>query len=477
MIGGEFLTRTLAAEDVFTPEDFNDEHRAVRKTVDEFWRKEAEPVLDRIAHKDHDAAVGLLRKSCELGLTGVVVPEVYGGMEMDLTSAMIVAEGLARDGSYAGWHGAHAGIGTLPVLLFGTEEQKQVFAEAGGRGVDWRVRADGASGGLGRAGGEDPRGSERRRYALCAERLEDVDHERGQGGSVHHFREDRRDGGQIHRLSGGAFGRGGFHRSRRSEDGHSGLVDMRGVFRQRGRARSNVLGEIGRGHIIAFNILNLGRLKLGPFAVGGAKQVLKVSAATRRSGRRSADPLPLRPDSGEAGGDGCADVRRGDAELRGVRVYRVPVEGFRLESAPDAARVKLKAIEEFAAECSMVKVYASEVLDYVVDEGVQIHGGYGYHQDYLVERAYRDSRINRIFEGTNEINRLLATGMLLKRAMRGQLDLVGAVKRVQAALMEPPSPGAPRPPRPPRASRSWRWARRTRGSAINWSTSRRCWRR
>jgi alkylation response protein AidB-like acyl-CoA dehydrogenase len=204
----------------------------------------------------------------------------------------------------------------------------------------------------------------------------------------------------------------------------------------------NVLGEIGRGHIIAFNILNLGRLKLGPFAVGGAKQVLKVSAAYAQERQAFGGPIAR---------FGLIQAKLAEMVVRtfAAETLSYAVCGFiesRLTgfdwSAPDAARAKLRAIEEFAAECSMVKVYASEVLDFVVDEGVQIHGGYGYHQDYLVERAYRDSRINRIFEGTNEINRLLVTGMLLKRAMRGQLDLVGAVKRVQAALLEPPSPGS-----------------------------------
>lgn len=443
MIGGEFLTRTLAAEDVFTPEDFTEEHRAVRKTVDEFWRKEAEPVLDRIVHKDHDAAVGLLRKSCELGLTGVVVPEVYGGMEMDLTSAMLVAEGLARDGSYAGWHGAHAGIGTLPVLLFGTEEQKRRYLprlvageligayaltepQAGSDALAVKTRAD--------------LNAEGTHYVLNGSKMWITN-----AGKADLFTVFAKIGGAADKFTAFLVERSAAGVSighEESKMGIQGSSTCAVYFDNVAVPVENVLGEIGRGHIIAFNILNLGRLKLGPFAVGGAKQVLKVSAAYAQERQAFGGPIAR---------FGLIQAKLAEMVVRtfAAETLSYAVCGFiesRLTgfdwSAPDAARVKLKAIEEFAAECSMVKVYASEVLDFVVDEGVQIHGGYGYHQDYLVERAYRDSRINRIFEGTNEINRLLATGMLLKRAMRGQLDLVGAVKRVQAALMEPPSPGS-----------------------------------
>lgn len=442
MIGGEFLTRALNAEDVFTPEDFTEEHRAVRKTVDEFWRNEAEPVLDRIAHKDHDAAVALLRKSCELGLTGVVVPEAYGGMEMDLTSAMIVAEGLARDGSYAGWHGAHAGIGTLPVLLFGTEEQKQRYLprlvsgeligayaltepHAGSDALAVKTRAD--------------LNAEGTHYVLNGSKMWITN-----AGKADLFTIFAKIGGAADKFTAFLVERGSEGVSIGHEEAKMGIQGSStcAVYLDNVRVPvDNLLGEIGRGHIIAFNILNLGRLKLGPFAVGGAKQVLKVSAAYAQERHAFGGPIAR---------FGLIQAKLAEMAVRifAAETLSYAACGFiesRLGdftwSAPDAARAKLKAIEEFAAECSMVKVFASEMLDFVVDEGVQIHGGYGYHQDYLVERAYRDSRINRIFEGTNEINRLLATGMLLKRAVRGQLDLISAVKRVQAALLEPPSPG------------------------------------
>jgi butyryl-CoA dehydrogenase len=192
----------------------------------------------------------------------------------------------------------------------------------------------------------------------------------------------------------------------------------------------NVLGEIGRGHIIAFNILNIGRLKLGPFTTGAAKEVLRISlkyAKERRAFGKSIAEFGM--------------IQHKLAEMA-IRIYAAESMSYRVVGLIEAEmkeQTLLKAVEEYAAECSYIKVFASEMLDYVVDEGVQIHGGYGYHHDYAVETAYRDSRINRIFEGTNEINRLLATGMLLKRAQRGQLPLVEAVKKLQADLLSGPS--------------------------------------
>src|SRR5258708_19039017 len=205
----------------------------------------------------------------------------------------------------------------------------------------------------------------------------------------------------------------------------------------------NVLGEIGRGHIIAFNILNLGRLKLGPFAVGGAKNVLSLSIKYAKERKAFGTTISqfgmIQHKLAEMA------IRTFAAESLSYRVVgqiEALLEGFTW-SQPDAARVMMKAVEEFAAECSIVKVYASEVLDYVVDEGVQIHGGYGFHQDYAVERAYRDSRINRIFEGTNEINRLLIPGIMLKRAAKGTLALVQAAQGVLSEVLSGPSSSEP----------------------------------
>lgn len=429
--GGEFLIRSADSREIFTPEDFTDEHRAIARTTDEFWNKEVVPNLEAIQHQDHEAAARVLKKSAELGLTAVVVPESYGGMEMDLISAMIVAEGLAKDGSYAGWHGAHAGIGTLPLLLFGTEEQKQQYLpkltsgewigayaltepHAGSDALAAKTRAD-----------LSPDGSH---YVLNGSKMWITN-----AGKADLFTVFAKVNGEqftaflVERnVAGLTVGQ------EEKKMGIKGSSTCAVYFDNVRVPAANLLGEIGRGHIIAFNILNLGRLKLGPFAVGGSKNV--IQSCIKYAKERNAFGGPIAR---------FGVIQYKLAEMM-IRTFAAETISYRVAGEVERHGDVLKGAEEFAIECSYVKVFASEVLDYVVDEGVQIHGGYGYHQDYMVERAYRDSRINRIFEGTNEINRLLATGMLLKRAMRGQLPLVAAVKQVQDELLSPSlAPAAP----------------------------------
>jgi alkylation response protein AidB-like acyl-CoA dehydrogenase len=438
--GGAFLIEERQPADIFTPEDFTDEHRAIARTTDEFWKQDVEPHLEAIQHQETGVAVSILKKSGALGLTAVIVPERFGGMEMDLTSAMIVAERVARDGSYSGWHGAHAGIGTLPVLLFGTEEQKQKYLprlasvemvgayalsepHAGSDALAARTRAD-----------LNPEGTH---YILNGQKMWITN-----GGSADLFTVFAKIGGEqftaflVERAWAGVN-----PGAEEKKMGIKGSSTTAIYFDNVAVPKENVLGEIGRGHIIAFNILNLGRLKLGPFAVGGSKSVIAISAKYAKErkafGKSIAQFGMIQHKLAEMA------IRTFAAETmsyRTVGMIEGRLQGWSWEQ-PDAAQVMLKAVEEFATECSFVKVFASEALDYVVDEGVQIHGGYGYHQDYAVERSYRDSRINRIFEGTNEINRLLATGMLLKRAQRGQLPLVEAVKKLQSELLAGPATG------------------------------------
>ena len=438
MQGGGFLVEDQTAEQVFTPEDFTDEHRAIARATEEFSAKEIEPNLEAIQHQQPGVAVRVLKKSAEIGLTAVLVPEAYGGMEMDLTSAMIVAEGIAKDGSYAGWHGAHSGIGTLPVLLYGTPAQKEKYLtrlasaeligayclsepEAGSDALAAKTRADLSADGT--------------YYTLNGQKMWITN-----GGAADLYTVFAKVGGEkftaflVERATPGV--------SAGAEEKKMGIKgsSTTPVFFDNVKVPvENVLGEIGRGHIIAFNILNLGRLKLGPFAVGGMKNVLQLSL--QYSKQRVAFGKPIAQFGMMQAKLAEMAIKTFAAETMSYRVTGMIEEkltGWSWAQA-DAAAVKLKAVEEFAAECSYIKVFASEALDYVVDEGVQIHGGYGYHQDYLVERAYRDSRINRIFEGTNEINRMLATGMILKRAQRGQLPLVAAVKKLQGELLAGPS--------------------------------------
>jgi alkylation response protein AidB-like acyl-CoA dehydrogenase len=414
--GGSFLIEET--EKCFSPENFTDEHRAIARTANEFWKGEVEPHLEEIRHGNHDAAVAVLRKASELGLTSITTPERYGGMEMDLVSAMIVAESVARDGSYAAWHGAHAGIGTLPILLFGTEEQKQKYlprlargemigayclseAHAGSDALAARTRADLSEDGT--------------HYILNGQKNWITN-----GGKADLFTVFAKVGGE--RFSAFLVEKSYAGVSCGAEERKLGIKGSStcAIFLDNVAVpRENLLGELGRGHIIAFNILNLGRLKLGPFAVGGAKDVLAISlkyAKERKAFGHSISDFGL--------------IQHKLAEMA-IRIYAAESMSYRVAGLiEEGGKSLLAACEEFAAECSVVKVFASEMLDYVVDEGVQIHGGYGFHADYAVERAYRDSRINRIFEGTNEINRMLITGMLLKRAQRRQLGLVKATKAV-----------------------------------------------
>ena len=436
--GGAFLLENLKPEQVFTPEDFTDEHKGIAKTTDEFFRNEVMPHSEEIRHGEHPVCVKIFKKSGEIGLTAVVIPEEYGGMEMDLTSAMIVAEGVAREGSYSSWHGAHTGIGTLPLLMFGTKEQKAKYLpklasaemiaayclsepHAGSDALAVRTRADLTEDG--------------KHYVLNGQKMWITN-----GGYADFYTIFAKVGGEkftaflVERAYPGV--NPGAEEKKMGIKGSSTTA----IYLDNVKVPvENVLGEVGRGHIIAFNILNLGRLKLGPFAAGGCKGVITASikyAKERKAFGKSISEFGM--------------IQAKIAQMA-IRLFAAESMAYRVVGMIDAmladhtwaeadyASIMLKGVEEFAAECSYIKVAASEALDYVVDEGVQIHGGYGFHQDYAVEHAYRDSRINRIFEGTNEINRMLATGWLLKKAQKGQLPLVDAVKKLMGEVMSGPS--------------------------------------
>ena len=436
--GGAFLLEQRAPQDIFTPEDFTSEHRAIARTTEEFFNKEVAPNVDAIQHQEPGVALRVFRKSGELGLTAVLLPEKFGGMEMDLTSMMIVAEGVARDGSYSAWHGAHTGIGTLPLLLFGTEAQKAKYLpklasaemiaayclsepQAGSDALAIKTRADLSEDGT--------------HYVLNGQKMWITN-----GGAADLYTIFAKVGGEkftaflVERSYPGV--QPGNEEKKMGIKGSSTTA----VYLDNVKVPvENVLGEVGRGHVIAFNILNLGRLKLGPFAIGGCKDVIAVSAKYAKErkafGKSISEFGMIQHKLAEMA------IKTYVAESMSYRVVGMIQDGLPDFSwdDPEAGMTMLKVVEEYATECSYIKVFASEVLDYVVDEGVQIHGGYGFHQDYAVERAYRDSRINRIFEGTNEINRLLATGMLLKRAVKGTLPLVEAVKKLQGELLVGPS--------------------------------------
>jgi alkylation response protein AidB-like acyl-CoA dehydrogenase len=417
--GGAFLVEESRPASVFTLEDLSEEHLAIGRTAEEFFRKEVGPNLEALLHQEPGVARRLLRKSAELGLTAISIPEKFGGLELDLASALVAAERLGKDASYSAWHGAHTGIGTLPLLYFGNEEQKQKYLprlasaemiaayaltepHAGSDAQAARTRADLAADGTG--------------YVLNGQKMWITN-----GGEADLFTVFAKVGGEkltaflVERAFGGVTSG-----AEEKKMGIKGSSTTAVYFENVPVPAANVLGEIGRGHIIAFNILNIGRLKLGTLAVAGAKRVLELSIRYAKERKAFGSAIA------EFGA-----IQHKLAEMA-IRIYAAESMAWRTVGLiQGASGSTLKSIEEYAVECSMVKVYGSEVFDYAADEGVQIHGGYGFHQDYEVEKWYRDSRINRIFEGTNEINRLLISGMLLKRAARGQLSL-------KPAATEPP---------------------------------------
>jgi alkylation response protein AidB-like acyl-CoA dehydrogenase len=424
--GTAFLIEESTPQDIFTPEDLSEEHLAVGRMVDEFWANEVEPNLPAIREKKPGVAMSVLRKSVELGLTAMAIPEEYGGMAMDLPSLMVTAERMGRDGSYGGWHSAHTGIGTLPIVYFGNEQQKRKYLPklakvemlaayalteplAGSDALAARTRADLAPDG--------------KHYVLNGQKMWITN-----GGAADLFTVFAKVGGEkftaflVERNFPGVSSGAEEHKM-----GITGSSTTAVYLDNVPVPVENLLGEIGRGHVIAFNILNIGRLKLGPALVGAAKNVLaiclKYAKQRKAFGSAIAEFGAIQHKLAEMA------IRIFVAESMAWRVVGL-IENQMHVASETGSTQELKAIEEFAAECSMVKVYASEMLDYVVDEGVQIHGGYGYHQDYAVERAYRDARINRLFEGTSEINRLVITGMPLKRAARGQLPLFEAARTV-----------------------------------------------
>jgi alkylation response protein AidB-like acyl-CoA dehydrogenase len=440
--GAGFLLEDTPADEIFTRERLSEEHIAIERTVEEFWANEVEPNLPAIRQKKPGVALEIMRKSAKLGLLGISVPEKFGGMEMDLPSVMVVAEVMGRDASYAGWHSAHTGIGSLPILFFGSEQQKEKYLPrlvsgellaayalteplAGSDALAARTRAD-----------LSPDG---KHYILNGQKMWITN-----GGAADVFIVFAKVGGEkftafiVERAFGGLTSGAEEHKM-----GIQGSSTTAIYFDNVRVPVENVLGEIGRGHVIAFNILNIGRLKLGPAVMGAAKSILSTSIKYAK--QRKAFGVAIASFGAMQHKLAEMAIRIFATESMAWRVVgliQAQLSGGAHDSA-DSAKVELKAAEEYAAECSMVKVFAAEMLDYVADEGVQIHGGYGFHQDYAVERYYRDARINRLFEGTSEINRLVISGMPLKRAARGLLPLLEAAQKELADSQQDADGGDP----------------------------------
>jgi alkylation response protein AidB-like acyl-CoA dehydrogenase len=435
--GGSFLLESPLPGDVFTPADLTDDQKLIGQTAEEFVLKEVFPFIKELENKKAGLMPELVKKGGEVGLMGGGVPEEYGGAGLDKISTTVLTEKLSIYGGFAVTHGAHAGIGTLPIVYFGMEAQKKKYLPKLATG-EWigayclsepQAGSD-AQNSLTRA----ELNAEGTHYILNGQKMwitnggfadvyivfAKIDGEKFTAFIVERTFPGFKPGNEEHKM--------GIHGSSTTP-----------IFLENCKVpKENLLHEIGRGHIVAFNILNAGRFTLGASCVGGSKHVL--ATASKYSKERKAFNKQI----GDFG-----MMKEKLAEMA-IQIFAVESMVYRsagnIEAAMAAAsgsgdkiQNSMKVLEEYAIESSIAKVYGSEMLDFVVDEGVQIFGGYGFHEDYPVCRAYRDSRINRIFEGTNEINRMLIIQMLMKRAMGGQLPLIPAAMKLAEEILAGPS--------------------------------------
>ena len=431
--GGAFLIEERKPEDVFTPEDFTEQHLLIAQTAEEFANKEIVPNIEKMEHKEFSVNRDLLKKAGELGLSGVDVPEAYGGMQMDKVTSAIIADRVAKYGGFSTTWGAHTCIGTLPIVYFGTEEQKRKYLPglASGETVGAYALSESSS-------GSDALNCRTRavlskdgkHYILNGEKMwitnagfadlfivfAKVDGEKFTAFIVERGFPGFSVGAEEHKMG-----------IRGSSTCPLILNDCRVPV-------ENVLGDIGKGHHIAFNVLNVGRFKLGAACIGSARNCIESAIAYAKQRK--------------AFGKVIADfglIREKLASIA-VGIFTGEAMAYRTVGMMDAAIAQLgeghddmasirKVIDEYAVECSILKVWGSEFISAVTDEVVQIYGGYGFVEEYPAERNYRDVRVNRIFEGTNEINRLVITGFLLKRAMSGQLPLMTAIKKLMDEVL------------------------------------------
>src|SRR6188508_1729122 len=429
--GGSWLLDETPASDVFTPEKLSEEHRLMAKTTAEFVENEVLPSLERLENKDWQLARSLVRRGGELGLLSIAVPEEYGGLDLDKASSLAVVEQIGPSASFATTFGGQANLSILPLVLFGTPEQKQKYlprlmtgeligayalseSGSGSDALAAKTRATKLPDGSWSLSGEKmwiSNGGFADLFIIFAK----VDGEQFTAFIVERAFPGISSGKEEHKM--------GLHGSSTTPI----------LLQEVHVPAANVLGEIGKGHKVALNTLNYGRFSLGAMCNGGCRAAIGAAAKYAAQRRQFGQPIAS---------FGAIKHKLGEMTARTYAleslVYRTAgLIDARLGPAPHDGAAIAKAFEEYAVEASIAKVAGSEILDYVLDENVQIHGGNGFVKDYAAERHYRDARVNRIFEGTNEINRLLIPGMLVRRAVNGELALIAAAKRLQDEILTP----------------------------------------